>query len=144
MGKESCQDVFPDTTRLVRVSWLVGCILSSIGYGALLVLGYACFVTLRQQKRGNPRINKGLTAYVLLTVILVTVAEAIDIELTIAGVLDEACLFDDLRLPDPYIVRFALLFVLINLTTDGLLVSASCCPEYHAHMALGVEMLCTQ
>lgn len=122
METEHCQSTFPGSPRLVKMCWMLGCILSSVGYGALLVLGHACFAALRRRQRGNPRVNKALTAYVLFTVILGTVAEAVDIEVTITGVLD-ACFSSDLQPPNPYASRFAILLLLINLTTDGLLVS---------------------
>lgn len=125
MGTEHCQTALPDSTRAVRMSWLLGCILSSIGYGALLVLGQACFIGLRRRERGKPQVNRALIAYVLLTVTLGTVAEGVDIALTITAVLRDACFFENLQPPNPYIGRFAILFLLINLTTDGLLVSSA-------------------
>lgn len=51
-------------------------------------------------------------------------AEVVDIEATVAAVLDDTCFLDNLQPPNPYTGRFASLFLLINFSTDGLLVSA--------------------
>lgn len=120
---------------------MLGCILASIGYGALVVLGHSCYVTLRQRKRGSSRVNKGLIAYVLFTIILGTVVEVVDIEVTIAGLLDDACFFNNLQPPDPYLGRFSVLFLLVNLTTDSLLVSTWRGPRPCAKKILGMEVL---
>jgi hypothetical protein len=107
---------------------MVGCVLSSIGYGALLVVGHACFVGLRRrdsESGGHSRVNRNkvLIVYVLFTLILTTVAEIIDIVVTINSALDDVCFFKNLRPPNPLLGRFDIILLLINFTTDGLYVS---------------------
>jgi hypothetical protein len=125
MGSEVCHDAQPDTTRTVRLSWMVGCILSGIGYGALLVVGHACYVGLRRRSSPNeeyPRVKKVLIAYVVFTLILMTLTEVIEITLTVNSVLDDACFFQNLQPSDPYLGSFAIPVLLIDITTDGLFV----------------------
>jgi hypothetical protein len=128
MSSNHCHSPFPHTTCVVRLSWIVGRVLSSIGYGALVVLGHACYVGLRQrdsESGGYSRVNRnrGLIIYVVLTLILGTVAEIVDIKLTVNGALDDVCFFQNLQPPNPYLGPFGILLLLINVTTDGLLVS---------------------
>jgi hypothetical protein len=128
MSSNHCHSSFPDTTRIVRLSWIVGCVLSSIGYGALVVLGHACYVGLRRRDAQNGRSlrvnrNRALIIYVVLALILGTVAEVVDITLTVNNALDDVCFFQNLQPPNPYLGLFDIIFLLINITTDGLLVS---------------------
>lgn len=67
----------------------------------------------------------GLMIYVVVIVIAGAVGQALDIVVT-ADVLDESCQSNLLRLPNPYIVgrvNITVVYFLINLMTDGLLVS---------------------
>ncbi|KAF7761264.1 hypothetical protein Agabi119p4_10673 [Agaricus bisporus var. burnettii] len=127
MSAEYCSSALPNSTRLVRLSWIVGCLLSGIGYGALVVVGHACYVGLRQsdsQSGSHPRINnhKLLITYVVFTLVLATATEVAEIFVTLDGILDDVCFFQGLQPPNPYLGRFAITVWLTNITTDGLFV----------------------
>jgi hypothetical protein len=125
MGSDYCFNPVPVTTRTVRQSWIVGCILSGVGYGALLVVGHACLVGLRQrntQGERYPRVKKVLILYVVFTLILTTVTEIIEIAVTVNSALDDVCFFQSLQPPNPYLGRFPILIWLIDITTDSLFV----------------------
>ncbi|KXN91897.1 hypothetical protein AN958_11199 [Leucoagaricus sp. SymC.cos] len=123
MDGSSCQSSLPNTARFVKTSWLVGSALSSICYGILLLLGFLCFTALRRRPHnGNPCVKVGLMVYVLVTITTGTIAEALDIAVTVAGVLDIKCRGPYQQPPNPYIGQADVVFLIINLLTDGLLV----------------------
>lgn len=121
----NCFSPLQGTTRTVRLSWMVGCILSGIGYGALLVVGYACYVGLRRrssQGEEYSRVKKVLIIYVVFMLLLMTVVEILEIMVTVNSVLDDVCFFQNLQPPNPYLRGFAVPTSLIHVTTDSLLV----------------------
>ncbi|KAF9443775.1 hypothetical protein P691DRAFT_678842 [Macrolepiota fuliginosa MF-IS2] len=120
--RKDCSTTLPYTIRFIKTTWLVGCILSGVCYGILILLGYFCFIALRNRDDGNARVNKGLAAYILLTILVGTIAEVLDIMVTINGILDESCKSEYLQLWSPYIGRVDIVFLAINLITDGLLI----------------------
>lgn len=130
MGQDDCLTSLPSTIHAIRLSWIVGCILSAIGYGALLVVGYACYLGLRRrdsQSGGHSRVNnnKALIVYVIFTLVLTTATEVVDIIATLNGVLDDVCFFQNMLPRNPYVGPFTIPLWLINVTTDGLFVRIS-------------------
>ncbi|XP_006457023.1 hypothetical protein AGABI2DRAFT_122896 [Agaricus bisporus var. bisporus H97] len=127
MSAEYCVSTLPNTPRSVRLSWIVGCILSCIGYGALVVVGHACYVGLRRcdsQSGSHSRVynHKMLIIYVVFTLVLATATEVAEIFVTLDGILDDVCFFQGLQPPTPYLGLFAITVWLTNITTDGLFV----------------------
>lgn len=119
---DNCSTTLPYTVRFIKTTWLVGCALSGICYGLLVCLGCISLEALRKRDKGNPRVNRFLIGYVVLTILVGTAAEVGDIKGTIDGVFNNNCHSDYLQPPNPYIGHIDIVFLIINLLTDGLLV----------------------
>ncbi len=114
----------PETSKFAKTLWILGCALSSIVYGILLVLAHSCFTALRKRRHRNPRINRCLIGCRLLVVMIGTAVEVIDIKQTLYGVLDDTCLGAYLHVSRPYAGPIDIVAFLMTLLTDGVLVSA--------------------
>ncbi|KAJ3572975.1 hypothetical protein NP233_g2730 [Leucocoprinus birnbaumii] len=110
------------TVRFVKTCWLVGSILAGICYGFLVMLSYNCLTALRRRADRSSLTRSRLSIYVLVTVLAASVSEAMDIKVTIDGVLDQTCQGDHVQPLNPYLGRVDIAFLIINLLTDGLLV----------------------
>ncbi|KAF5346877.1 hypothetical protein D9756_010577 [Leucocoprinus leucothites] len=110
------------TVRFVKTCWLVGSILSGVCYGFLVMLAYNCLTTLRKRGDGKSLVRSRLSIYVLVTAVLATIAEAMDIKVTIDGVLDQTCQGNHVQPLNPYLGRVDIAFLFVNFLTDGLLV----------------------
>lgn len=119
-----CVATLPETARVAKTLWLVGCVLASIVYGILLTLAYSCVQALRRRKHGSSYVNRGLIAYVLLVTVTATATEIFAIQGTLYGVLDVTCVGPYLHVFQPYFGPSNIITFLIALLTDGLLVSA--------------------
>lgn len=140
---DNCSATLPYTARFIKTTWLVGCALSGICYGLLVSLSYISLDALRKREKGNPRVNRFLIGYVLLTILVGTAAEVGDIKGTIDGVFNDNCHSDYLQPPNPYIGHIDIVFLVINLLTDGLLVGYLLLFHHFAltHPTEGVEVL---
>lgn len=120
-----CATTPPETAYVAKTLWFLGCTIGSIAYGILLVLAYSCIQSLHRRSDGGGRsdINKGLTIYVLLVVVIATSLEVLGIQHTLYGVLDETCVGPYLHVFQPFLGPSDLVSFLMTLLTDSLLVS---------------------
>lgn len=112
-----------ETGHFVRTMWLLGSELGSFTYAILLTLTISCFGALRKRKSGNKWMNRCLGIYVVFAALMGAAALALSIKETLRGVLDVTCIGPKLQPPAPYDLRTVVIYVSINLMTDGLLVS---------------------
>ncbi len=120
-----CVSTFPETTRFAKTVWLLGCVLESMAYGLLLLLAFTCFRALRKRKGGSPRVNRGLAIYTVVSAVLATVVEVVDLERTFYAVLDDTCVGPYMHVPHPYLNPSDIVSFMTTLLTDGLLVSTA-------------------
>lgn len=138
-----CTNTKPNETgHFVVTIWLLGAELGTFTYAILLMLTISCFRALRKRKSGSKWMNRCLGIYVVFAALLGAVALALSIRETLRGVLDVMCIGPKLQPPDPYDLRTLVIYVLINLMTDGLLVSVfNFPPSTQLYRLIGLEVL---
>ncbi|KAF5347737.1 hypothetical protein D9756_010247 [Leucocoprinus leucothites] len=112
----------PLSTPAAETSLIIGSNLSNICYGIMVFLGFRCFNALRRQtaRKQTPRTRIGLMSWVLITVIVGTMAQAWDIA-TVTEIILGGCAgvtFWDY----PYLPGVYSTWLIMNFITDGLLV----------------------
>lgn len=117
-----CVATLPETGNFAKTLWILGCILSSIVYGILLVLAHSCFTALHKREHRKLHVKRGLTVYVLLVVVGGTAVELLNIKQTLYGVLDDTCIGAYSHVSHPYTGPGDIAAFLMTLLTDGVLV----------------------
>ncbi|KAF5346862.1 hypothetical protein D9756_010550 [Leucocoprinus leucothites] len=113
----------PSSTATSETNLIIGSNLSSICYGIVVFLGFLCFNALRHHQRGrqSQRVRISLMSWVLATVLVGTVSQAWDIAAVTTVSTGESCEAVSL-LENPFLTGLNVLWLLMNVLTDGLLV----------------------
>ncbi|KAH8809647.1 hypothetical protein DL96DRAFT_1717163 [Flagelloscypha sp. PMI_526] len=119
----------PDELLFIEKMWLQGALLSSIGYGAVVVLSYMCIYFLVSEKRGtgSKAFKNYFIVYVLALFIMATLFQACNSKFTELAFIDNRmypggpAAYENDFFSIPVDAAGNVVFVLANWSTDALL-----------------------
>ncbi|KAF5346821.1 hypothetical protein D9756_010549 [Leucocoprinus leucothites] len=109
----------------IETSLIVGSNISSFCYGIMILLGFLSFNALRRQSGGkSPRVRIGLMCWILVTVIVGTTEQALDISIVVNQLAANGgrCTSEDDLVSSPFGGNIGVVWLLTEVLADGLLV----------------------